>query len=312
MRLSLVGARRAHSAIELLVTFGCLAILVAIIAVAVMHAREQATITECQNNLRTLGTATHGCEQQFTKLPPAWGKFNGFGTGLYFLLPYTDYAAVFTQSRGNIDNPIPVDGDKLQYPSSFSVPFFLCPGDVSGPDLGMGKHGGLGVDVEIGSWGFSNYAMNFQVFGDPDVGNRAIVNMQGRSRLATSFQDGTTTTIMYAEKYRRCGDFGSLWGHGSWSVPWMSLFAYGDREGKQGYTSFSLPPGVVGPSSMFQTRPEPWPTACQPSRASSAHSGGINIGMADGSAHFISSTIAPQVWWALCTPSNGDAVNLDF
>jgi prepilin-type processing-associated H-X9-DG protein/prepilin-type N-terminal cleavage/methylation domain-containing protein len=307
-----VTLRRGYSLIELIVTIGCLAILFAITSVAVMRAREQGSRTECQNNLRTMGTAAHGCEQVMTKLPPAWGKLNGFGTGLYFLLPYTDSESVFRLSKGHIDNTVPDADGKQQFASSFIIPFFLCPDDVSGPDEGMGKHGGLGQDVEIGSWGFSNYAMNFQVFGNPDMGNRAWLNMQGQSRFVSSFADGTSHTILFVEKYRRCGDFGSLWGHGSWSVPWMSLVAYGDRRGTQGYSSFSVPPGVVGPGSIFQVQPNPWQTACNPSRAASAHSGGINVGMADGSVRYISVGILPEIWWALYTPANGDSTRGDY
>ena len=40
--------------------------------------------------------------------------------------------------------------------------------------------------------------------------------------------------------------------------------------------------GSVGPASRFQSQPNPWQTACDYSRASSPHTGGILIGPTPG------------------------------
>jgi prepilin-type N-terminal cleavage/methylation domain-containing protein/prepilin-type processing-associated H-X9-DG protein len=44
---------------------------------------------------------------------------------------------------------------------------------------------------------------------------------------------------------------------------------------------------------------------------SSYHSGGVNVGMADGSARFIKSSISIPTWWALGTKGNGEVVSSD-
>ncbi len=44
---------------------------------------------------------------------------------------------------------------------------------------------------------------------------------------------------------------------------------------------------------------------------SSLHPGGVNVGFADGSVHFIKQTVAPQVWWALGTRAGGEVISAD-
>jgi prepilin-type processing-associated H-X9-DG protein len=45
--------------------------------------------------------------------------------------------------------------------------------------------------------------------------------------------------------------------------------------------------------------------------ASSNHSGGVNVGMADGSVRFVKNTIAAVTWWAIATRAGGEAVSAD-
>jgi prepilin-type N-terminal cleavage/methylation domain-containing protein/prepilin-type processing-associated H-X9-DG protein len=43
--------------------------------------------------------------------------------------------------------------------------------------------------------------------------------------------------------------------------------------------------------------------------AASRHSGGINVGMCDGSVKFIKSTVSPITWWALGTRAGGEVID---
>ncbi|WP_406697171.1 DUF1559 domain-containing protein [Singulisphaera sp. Ch08] len=47
------------------------------------------------------------------------------------------------------------------------------------------------------------------------------------------------------------------------------------------------------------------------SNVSSNHSGGVNVGLADGSVKFIKDAISTSVWWSLGTKSNGETISSD-
>jgi prepilin-type N-terminal cleavage/methylation domain-containing protein/prepilin-type processing-associated H-X9-DG protein len=56
---------------------------------------------------------------------------------------------------------------------------------------------------------------------------------------------------------------------------------------------------------------EGWPNGAWAVGAASAHPGGCNVLLADGSARFIKSTINPQAWWALGTRAGGEVLSSD-
>src|SRR5205085_632728 len=106
-----------------------------------------------------------------------------------------------------------------------------------------------------------------------------------------------------------------MWAANAGQVMHMPQFAYGSANGI-GYRSFGFigvasgitGPGMVGPGSKFQVRPKIG-SECDPYRAQSSHSGGMNVAMADGSVKFLSASIDPNNWWALCTLASGEVVS---
>ncbi len=149
------------------------------------------------------------------------------------------------------------------------------------------------------------YAGNFQVFGKPhSAGSFANGDWSGDSRIPISFADGTANTIVFADKYSNCdgpdpaGTFrqgGNRWaGHGG--DTWSPAFAVPN-----------LGSDSTGQGSYFQARPDPYVGGCDPSRASSGHTQGIIVGVADGSARLLSKGISAVTWWAICTPAGGES-----
>ncbi len=45
--------------------------------------------------------------------------------------------------------------------------------------------------------------------------------------------------------------------------------------------------------------------------ANSFHSGGVNMGFADGSVRFIKDSVSMQTWWALGSRNGGEVVSAD-
>jgi hypothetical protein len=133
-------------------------------------------------------------------------------------------------------------------------------------------------------------------------------HFESGANLADFFRDGFSETILIAEKYARCTnqvypDGGSFWAYaqsGSLAEPKHPGFAIS-------WTSYS-----IGPQSKFQHRPSPFLGNCDPTRAATAHHGGIQVCMADGSVRQIGPTVSGNTWWALCTPASGDVPGLDW
>jgi prepilin-type N-terminal cleavage/methylation domain-containing protein len=289
-------SRSAFTLIELLVVIAIIAILVGLLVPAVQKVRQAAARMSCSNNLKQIGLATHSVNDTNNYLPPMYGTYGGaWGTTEYFLLPYLEQDNLYGLSGGNVYNN-----------SVYATPIktFQCPSDPTAPG---------GVNNPASPWGISNYAANYQVFGNPDSGDNAY-NMQGSASIQSSFLDGTSNTILYAEKIGNCGGFGSLWGQGNWETSWMAMFAYGSRDGLMGYATGVTygQPGEVGLSAMFQVTPMPYATACDPNRPSTPHSGGIQVCLGDGSVRTVNPGLSPVTWWAAITPNGGETLGSDW
>lgn len=99
--------------------------------------------------------------------------------------------------------------------------------------------------------------------------------------------------------YLQGGDFWAYWISGADVSPCHPGFAVSWN----GYS--------IGPGSKFQRQPTPFRGNCDPTLASTPHSGGIHSGMADGSVRFLSASISPYTWWYLCTPAGGETISSD-
>ncbi len=300
-----LSQRRGFTLIELLVVIAIIAILIALLVPAVQKVREAAARTQCQNNLKQVGLACHNYESVYKHLPPAYNVTTGpnganpkGGPGLWYLLPYIEQASLYQNASQYAYTQIPQSGGGYLYACEFPMPIYLCPSDSSGPPEGLWSVDGTANDK--GMWAFGNYGMNFQVFGKPDAGDNAN-NMDGQMSLARSFLDGTSNTILFAERYRRTADnYASIWSHGGWCAPYMALFAYGSSDGTTGYTTADQEPGgttpahpgAVGPGSLFQVQPEPYTTA-DPVRAQTPHES-LQVVLGDGSVRGLTGGIMPN------------------
>jgi hypothetical protein len=182
--------------------------------------------------------------------------------------------------------------------------------------MGWGSNAHPSDVNEDGFWEFANYGANFQVFGNPDSGD--VSDMITNLTLAT-IADGTSQTIFFAEKFRRCGDNGALWAHGNWNVPWMTIFAYGNRTGTQNYSAncIDYPPQYVpsvGPNSKPQTHisMSNFTINCNALGAQVIHSSICNALMGDGSVRGIKSSVSGTTWWAAVTANSGDQLGNDW
>jgi prepilin-type N-terminal cleavage/methylation domain-containing protein/prepilin-type processing-associated H-X9-DG protein len=280
--------RRGFTLIELLIVIAISAISFTILITAAQRARSAANRKSCQNNLKQVGLAAHHYHKNYGSFPPGVGPYpqqpvkdgTRFGVFLIHLLPYLE--------QDNLAKT-PYEWDDSRFYSN-PIKILVCPSDPS--VIGFGTPPGTTSDSKGKTWGTSSYAGNAQVFCYVD-GNGYHIRGDRSPKLGVDFPDGTSSTILFAEKYGRCTN--SDWSEGG------SFWAYSDLTSSQQ----PLHPGAIGPTSKFLVQPKY--TDCDPTLASSGHSNGMNVCMADGSVHFLRQSISNSTWWALCTPSSGDA-----
>jgi len=71
-------------------------------------------------------------------------------------------------------------------------------------------------------------------------------------------------------------------------------------------------PDAIGPGSKFQVQPAPFLGNCDPTRASTPHAGGIQVGLADGSVRTLAQGMSGDTWWAAVTPRGGEVLGSDW
>jgi prepilin-type N-terminal cleavage/methylation domain-containing protein len=305
--------RRGFTIIELLVSITTIGILIALLLPAVQASREAARNTQCKNNLKQLGLAAQMHHDTLGQFPPGMGFTplvdNGvWGQHFFHLLRFLEQHNLYERALGPV--PLATGTVTMYFPGNNKVysqplPLLICPSD---PSAGSGVVTINGID-----WGVSCYASNSQVFspipGDP----------QGKTRIA-DITDGTSNTIFYAEKLARCSSTGiALNGGNLWAYclvknvvdlpppmdlglgPFHSAFAIAGYFGN---------PNSIGPGSKFQVQPSPG--NCDPTRASTAHVGGMLVCLGDGSVRMLARNMSDEVWWKLMTPRGGQVLGSDW
>ncbi|HEY1860588.1 MAG TPA: DUF1559 domain-containing protein [Gemmataceae bacterium] len=341
--LSSTRARTGFTLIELLVVIAIIAILIGLLLPAVQKVREAAARISCANNLKQLGLATHNCNDTQGRLPPQAATFGGafYGPLFFHLLPYVeqdnvwnsaewlDYTAFVGESSPNPATTIDlgfiwptwdsVDRGHNTFLRQSRIKTYQCPADPS-----------LGNCLD---WcnGDSSYAGNFLVFGGvqnantvPSYANGATL-WDGQARIPGTFVDGTSNTILFAEKYSRCDGTGSPGGtwwmrgvlHGSQTISADDDSFPGDRLSAvfAGGIGIDGTQWLQGTASLFQVRPPQFlnnPGPCDKRLASSPHSAGMNVGLGDGSVRFLGQGISATTWAAALTPAGGEVLGNDW
>jgi len=323
------------------VVIAIIAILIGLLLPPVQKVREAAARAKCMNNLKHMSLALHNANDTFGRLPPLAGNYGGayLAPFMFHLLPFIEQGNVWKMATfsGFIvpcwDTPGPTAGSYLR---QTAIATYKCPTDPT-----------FNQNVAT-DWfpGDISYGANWQVFGNQAFNNTTMVNSDwdGNAKIPATFVDGTSNTVVFAEKLAYCpgtkrnsGQFfaninpahphgGTWWMRGVYHSGSVTAGAPsagsadsfpGDRLSAifgGGYSSDAPTRWYTGVNSMFIVQPKDVALQtgqCDRGVASGFHPGGINVGLGDGSVRFVSSNMNPINWWAALTPSGGEVIGLN-
>jgi type II secretory pathway pseudopilin PulG len=250
--------RSGITLIEVIVVMGLLLMLAAMLAPFFARTRGQAAQLQAANNLRQIGIAVHNHSDNYKRLPPTAGVGpNGRrGSALYHVLPFVEQLQLY--DRGTV-----WEGDSI----GVVVPIYLDQRDTTAPGN------------KYQDWlATSSYAANWLAF------------KRGEAGIHNGFPDGTSNTIMFAERYQVCNDTPCAWAYDELYY-WAPMIGY-----------YSL--------EKFQTLPKN--VDCNPALAQALDSSAALVVMADASTRRLGDKLSSSTWYRALDPNDGLPNGPDF
>jgi prepilin-type N-terminal cleavage/methylation domain-containing protein/prepilin-type processing-associated H-X9-DG protein len=315
---------RGFTLIELLVVIAIIAILIGLLLPAVQKVREAAARIQCENNVRQMSLATVTCSDtnaglmppvsgwypgdgsfSWSSPPGTFGAGQGYGGVLFHILPFIEQVNIYNASLGlqiYTYGPISYQGWNVQ---NDIVKVYICPSDPS-------NHNGLNTGSPPTA--VASYGANYQVFGT-FLHHGYSWYGEIRSTYPSSLSDGTSNTILFADKYAYpSAQPNAYLIHGSeYTGSW-----FGDEVSFAEYVTGTNSKFLVQPTlaycdtfSVTDQNGTTWQNGCQ-LYAITPHAGVINVGMADGSVRGLSTGVSSTTWWYAVTPAGGEVLPNDW
>jgi prepilin-type N-terminal cleavage/methylation domain-containing protein len=329
--------RTAFTLVELLVVIAIIGILVALLLPAIQSARESARRTQCINQIRQLTLALQNHHDSKKGFPP--GVLNNIKDGnlelfthprvtwMMHTFPFLEEGALY--GAFNFNPPLGVCGiflDTVNAPLvGTSLTVLICPSDSEGdlfhnhPACGgqaaRGNYAGFFGNVNMG--GVLDYAKNPNAVSSTAPNHAPAAFMINRPVKISTISDGTSHTMMIGE---------CLKGVSGDNYDYRGVHWYDHVGTSQIFTATG--PNSADPDLLYSL----WCTGksnlprlnlpCRPGKANSTnennnmaasrsrHPGGVQVGLADGSARFVPDSIELAVWQAMSSIKGGEAVSL--
>jgi prepilin-type N-terminal cleavage/methylation domain-containing protein/prepilin-type processing-associated H-X9-DG protein len=319
------SSRRAFTLIELLVVIAIIAVLIALLLPAVQSAREAARRIQCTNNLKQLGLAMHNYHDTVGTFPlgrtiPQAISYSPMAR----LLPFMEQLNVGSALNFNVGWNDP----GVTTATRTAIASFVCPSDANSRvpvEFGNGTSYRSNEGTSVAMWHGASDATGVNAT-IPAPNGMFFANAMIRMADVT---DGTSNTAAFSEHMR--GDFNQQVSSEKLDTYRPGTYPATPDEAValcratditnlslQGVSDVGAPwiYGYHSTTSYWHSGP-PNTRSCMfpPSRimtvANSAHPGGVNMLLVDGSVRFIKDTTDIRTYRALGTRAGGEIISSD-